>query len=73
MDPRDWMCAFSKSSITQRADLDFAIALGEDRFNFHLMTNRQAALLATAAIRSLDPRAAHWHPHREDLTVADHS
>ncbi|MFI6909623.1 hypothetical protein ACIBKY_50765 [Nonomuraea sp. NPDC050394] len=52
--PRPRGAAFDKSSITQRAALDFAVALGENRFKFHLMSDRQAALLTAAAVRALD-------------------
>ncbi|MEV4806798.1 hypothetical protein AB0K18_42960 [Nonomuraea sp. NPDC049421] len=47
--------AFDKSSTTERAILDYAIALGEDRFKFHLMDDRQRALLAAATVRAIDP------------------
>jgi hypothetical protein len=46
---------FDKSSTTERAILDFAIALGEDHYRFAIMDDRQRALLAAATVRAIDP------------------
>ncbi|MFI6603818.1 hypothetical protein ACIBHX_46945 [Nonomuraea sp. NPDC050536] len=48
--------AFDMCSSSERAILDFAIALGEDRYRFNYMNDRQAELLAVAAIRAIDPK-----------------
>ncbi|WP_049566592.1 hypothetical protein [Nonomuraea sp. SBT364] len=46
---------FDAASTTERAILDFAIALAEGRFKFHLMDDRQRNLIAAAAARAINP------------------
>jgi hypothetical protein len=50
--------AFDRWASTERALLDFAIAIGEDRFGFSGMNLRQTALIHIAMIRALPEAVA---------------